>query len=91
MFPPSSSENVFKPWVFSEKGFSTGIHKLKLVSTAPRGSSKNCGVCIIKESDINVYPYCVYKSLYDRIAREFELVKGEEIGKGGRDKEKEKE
>lgn len=43
----SSREDTFKPWVVSEKGFSTGVHKLKMVSTIPL-LSKNCGVCIIK-------------------------------------------
>jgi hypothetical protein len=31
--------------------------------------SLNCGISIIAESDLQCYPYGIYKSLYDRITK----------------------
>lgn len=72
---PFCPEDSFKPWVYSEKGFIAGVHKLKIICSKPSRST-NCGIGIIKESDLQTYPYSIYKSLYDRVTREFKLVCG---------------
>jgi hypothetical protein len=49
-----------------------------VVATLP-GKNLNCGIGVLQHQDLNSYPYATYKSLYDRVAREFRLLKGVEI------------
>ena len=65
---PQADLNHFKPWVYGEKGFSEGVHKLILQASTPE-KNMNCGVCILQHQDLNSYPYAIYKSLHDRVSR----------------------
>jgi hypothetical protein len=51
------------------------VHKLIVQVNAPE-KSQNCGICILQHQDLNSYPYAIYKSLHDRVTREFKLVRG---------------
>lgn len=75
---PEALPNHFKPWVYGEKGLTEGVHKMIVVSTQP-DKGLNCGLAVLQHHDLNSYPYAIYKSLWDRVSREFRLISGQEI------------
>lgn len=64
VFPKIQNIVSFLPWIYSDHGFTTGIHQLR-INSMRFPSTPNCGLAILEQHDIDTYPYHYYKSLFN--------------------------
>jgi hypothetical protein len=77
-FPKLDNIASFLPWLYTNHGWNSGTHLLKITSLK-FPTIANAGLAVLPEHDIDTYPYNFFKSLFSKEGAGFHLVTSNDI------------